>query len=220
MPTTSQKFIVKIDNECVILDSNCYGGILERKEVIGKTCFDFLHPDYHDIFRSTISQVYETGEDVEFLTQAIRVENGPYRWFENRAYATLKDGVIDAVTMVSTDITEEMEHRKAKDERERLVEDVTTTMTDFLSDLEKKFVVDTDGRIKTNGYRTLRDKITDTNEKVTKILDPKDGIFPAVQAVATRVKSLETTRRIFGWAVGAIYVALVTGTINKLFGLW
>lgn len=89
-------------------------------------------------------------------------------------------------------------------ERETLLNDLRQIVATILSE---------------NGYPVLREKIHDTNDKITllvekmdRLIDPEIGVFPRLQA-------LETFKRVFVWAIGALYLAGLTGLANYVFNI-
>jgi PAS domain S-box-containing protein len=76
--------------------------------VIGRTVYDFTHPDYHDALRTVIEQVLTTGESASCETIGIR-RSGVQDWFDNRLGPVKQHGEIVGLTMISTNITERRE---------------------------------------------------------------------------------------------------------------
>ncbi len=79
-------------------------GILPE-EFIGASAIDFVEPEFREVAKETIEQVFETGQGGVYTVTA----PGPYRkvaWYENHVGPLMLTGKVVAVTVISSDITE------------------------------------------------------------------------------------------------------------------
>ncbi len=95
--------IMTIDEDGTILFLNRLQPGYTRDELIGKTVYDFLQPEFHETFRRVLRTTFRTGKTTRFEGRG--PETNP-QWFLNRLGAVRHNGKIVGVTMISTNIDE------------------------------------------------------------------------------------------------------------------
>lgn len=78
---------------------------LEPATVIGKDFCDFLQPEYHDVARNCLKQVFRTGEAASYETIGAGPD-GTLAHYVTNVGPVILDGTIIAATLISKDITE------------------------------------------------------------------------------------------------------------------
>ncbi|MCP4605531.1 MAG: response regulator [Proteobacteria bacterium] len=85
----------------------------KEEDVIGKSIYDFVHPDHCDLTRDTIKKVYQSGRPTSFETKAFGPDNSLVR-HETRFIPILSGGKVVSLIGVVTDITD---RKQAEEER-------------------------------------------------------------------------------------------------------
>ncbi len=127
----------------------------EVEEMLGRSSYDFFHPD--DLIKTRLSQLKITEQPESFaLNYRARRKNGSYLWFESTS-KTVRDelsGEIVEIVTVSRDITmrKAVEENLAESERrlEQIIETVQSGIT--LSDQKGHFDVFNTAMEKLTGY--------------------------------------------------------------------
>jgi len=97
-------FVMAVDREHNIRYINHTVAELSVEDILGKSVYDFIVPEFHNIARDCITSVFETGQSM--LYEAIGPgENNTNAWYENRASAIRRDDSIVAVAIVGTDFS-------------------------------------------------------------------------------------------------------------------
>ncbi len=78
------------------------------KDVIGHKVYDFVQPEYRDLAKLKIENVFASGETDYYLSAALGPE-GTVAWYDNHLGPIKQGGEVVAVTIVGTDITERKE---------------------------------------------------------------------------------------------------------------
>jgi diguanylate cyclase (GGDEF)-like protein/PAS domain S-box-containing protein/putative nucleotidyltransferase with HDIG domain len=87
------------------------------EETIGKTVYDFVQPEYHDILKKSIDQVFQRGEVGTYEV----VGTGPggrASWYETQFGPIKRDGRVVAATLITTDTTDRKRAEEALRESE------------------------------------------------------------------------------------------------------
>jgi PAS domain S-box-containing protein len=100
----SSDFIVILDRDGTILSINHTAPGFTSEEAIGKSTYDFTDPEYHAIIRETIEEVWRTGVAGSYETEG-QGPHGAHAWYETQVVPLKKEGRIDAVLQISSDIT-------------------------------------------------------------------------------------------------------------------
>jgi len=97
--------IVNLDRNGTILFINNTIPGYTVEGTIGKTVYDFIPPEYHEITIKAIETVFKTGESVNFETKVIG-SDGCHIWYSTSLGAIKEGEKIISVAQVSTNISE------------------------------------------------------------------------------------------------------------------
>jgi len=112
--------IMTIDEDGTILFTNRLQPGFTRDQVIGKTIYDFLEPEFHKTFSQALRTTFRTGKTTHFEGRG--PESAPL-WFLNRLGAVKHGDKVVGVTMISTNIDEFKRTQEAlRDHSRRIVE--------------------------------------------------------------------------------------------------
>ncbi|MCJ7422747.1 PAS domain S-box protein, partial [Candidatus Bathyarchaeota archaeon] len=75
------------------------------EEIVGKSIYDFIDPQHHNLVKKTIEQVFQTGEGSRYGISGVGPK-GSVAWYETHAGPIKHDGQTVAVTLITTDLTE------------------------------------------------------------------------------------------------------------------
>ncbi|GMU24847.1 MAG: hypothetical protein AMXMBFR13_49180 [Phycisphaerae bacterium] len=110
--TNSPDLVSTVDREGRVLYVNRFLPGHTPEDVIGRSVFDFIAPEYRQEAREAMERVFETGEPARYEIRA----QGPgqtHAWYESRMGPVRHEGRVVALLTVSTDVTE----RKAAKEQ-------------------------------------------------------------------------------------------------------
>ena len=133
----SPDFITIVDRDATIQFINHTIPELTVEEVIGKSLDDFTVPEYHDIYRRTIDQVFQTGQADSLVTSWV----GPNRrtnWYETRIAPINQDGQVVAVMLISRDITERKGTEEVLRRSEEKYRDLVERVKDVIYTLDAR----------------------------------------------------------------------------------
>jgi len=109
--------IILVDHDRTIQSINHVVEGLDAKDVIGRSIYDFIQPESHDITRGVVDRVFETGEPGYYVIKGV----GPDKrisWYETRTGAIKIDEEVVSVVQVTSDITERRQMEGALRESE------------------------------------------------------------------------------------------------------
>lgn len=147
----SPDFITFVDRDATIHFINRPISALTMEEALGKRLYDFTQPYYHDKYRKTLAQVFQTGQANSLVTRRAGPD-GHTNWFENRIVPIKHDRQVVAAMLTSTNITElkqaEEELEKYRKYLEEQVEESTKQIEEINAELEAfEFSVSHDLRV-------------------------------------------------------------------------
>jgi PAS domain S-box-containing protein len=90
---------------------------LTIEETIGKSIYDYIEPEYHNVVRETIEHVLRTAEPGRYEIRRFG-PHGHSSWYETEVGPVKHDRQIVAVTLITTDITERKKAEHALRESE------------------------------------------------------------------------------------------------------
>jgi PAS domain S-box-containing protein len=90
---------------------------VDIKDVIGRSIYEYILPEYHDEVKNIIRSVFQTGEFGSYEVGAID-SSGKTLWFETKVSPIKQDDKILAVSLISTEISERKRVEKALKESE------------------------------------------------------------------------------------------------------
>jgi len=145
-------FIIIVDPEYKIQFINRAAAGSMKEEVIGKSAYDFIEPPFHKEAGKALLQTFATGQSCSLVARGID-SRGKKGWFENRLAPIKHNGSVEAVMVVSTEITK---RRKADEKLKQSREFLTNTInaledTFFVKDQEHRWTVLNDAACKAIG---------------------------------------------------------------------
>jgi len=102
----SPDIILRIDDQGVITYINYEYSNQKPEDILGKIIYDFIPLDFQEIARSTINNVFQTGESFTFENLGISIDDS-ILWYRNNVAPLNKNGKVVAATIIVTDISEE-----------------------------------------------------------------------------------------------------------------
>ena len=93
-------------NGTIQLLNRTFSGV-SPQEIVKKSAYDFVLPDYHDALRSAISRVFSTGSHERLEVGAVVSGGGAVVMAEVRIVPVFRDNQVTAATCIVSDITEQ-----------------------------------------------------------------------------------------------------------------
>lgn len=132
-----QDIVMTIDFDGRILGINrLVTDKVDRKTVIGASQFDFIHPDYHDQVKETISRVLETGEMGKYTILGVGPSGKMDTWYETRIVPDYEVGEMVSLSLITTDITERKKAENALRESEEKFRNIVEQSKDGIAILQ------------------------------------------------------------------------------------
>jgi PAS domain S-box-containing protein len=78
---------------------------LDVKDIIGRSIYDYIQPDSHDITRETVDRIFETGEPGYYEIKGVGPD-GRISWYGTRMSSIKIDEEVVSIIQMSSDITE------------------------------------------------------------------------------------------------------------------
>ncbi|MFH1539473.1 MAG: PAS domain S-box protein [bacterium] len=110
--------IMIVDRDGMIRFINHTVAGLTREEAVGKSHYDFIEPEFHDVVRETLNRVFQTGEIDGYEIRGTGPD-GQISWYQSMIGPIRREGRIDAATIIVTDITEHKHSEKEREEMQR-----------------------------------------------------------------------------------------------------
>ena len=175
--------IMMVDNKGVIRYINKTIPPYTQEGTIGKSLYEYTQAEQHDIMRKSLKKVFKRGEPDSYEISS-KIPKIGIVWFNTKMVPVKRDGSVDSVIMVSTDITERKKAEEAIRESEERFKMIFEYAPDayYLNDLRGNFI---DGNIaaeKLTGYK--RDELVGKSFLKLKLL-PADQI-PRAAALLVR----------------------------------
>ncbi len=92
-----------------------------REDVIGHPAEEFVAPEYRQRVEQAIEQVFETGQPTAYDTR-VATDQGEF-WYSVRVGPVIQDDRVTRVSMVSTDITDQVNRERAREHEQALLEE-------------------------------------------------------------------------------------------------
>ncbi len=97
-------FIMNIDRDAKILYIN-HTRYTPVEETIGTSCYNWVAPEYHAIYREILTKVFDVG-DSDSLEASFNHPDGTVHWYETRFIPIKEDEKVEMVLIIAQDITE------------------------------------------------------------------------------------------------------------------
>ncbi|MFX1257724.1 MAG: PAS domain S-box protein [Promethearchaeota archaeon] len=137
--------IINLDGKIQFINHIVAG--IDIKNVIGSSIFTFIQPEYHNLVRKTIKNVFKTEVPSCYEIRGIG-PHGRISWYETQIAPIKNDGQVVAVSLISTDITQ---RRKAE---QNLIESEKKYRTLFEKSPYAVLLLDFQGNIRDINYIT------------------------------------------------------------------
>ncbi|MCK4815365.1 PAS domain S-box protein, partial [bacterium] len=98
--------ILIAERDGTILSANHAIPGADAKEVIGKTVYNYTEPEYHDVVKTSLARVFETGEPGSYQTVGVG-SNQSRAWYETSIAPIMRNDEVIDVILISRDITEQ-----------------------------------------------------------------------------------------------------------------
>jgi len=108
------------------------------EEIVGKSIYDFIDPEHHNLVKKTIEQVYQTGEGGRYEISGVGPKGG-VSWYETHVGPIKRDGQVVSVTLITTDITERKKVEEALRESMESYRELTESISDVFFAMDKDF---------------------------------------------------------------------------------
>jgi PAS domain S-box-containing protein len=139
----SPDFIAIVDRDLRIQFLNRPGKGLALEDVVGHPVGEFTQPEHRGLQAEMYRRVFSTGQAVTYETPW-QSPDGEVRWLQSRLGPVLRDGQVQQVVLVSTDITErrraEEQARRSEARWRSLVENAPDTILIVDKELRLQFV--------------------------------------------------------------------------------
>ena len=122
--------IIIADRDGKIQFINAHDPGYKPENIIGNNIYEYILPEYHDIARSKIEYVFETGQTANYESMVARPDKTI--WYDTQVGPLKKDEEIVAVTLIATEITERKKAEKALQESEQKYRLITENARDFI----------------------------------------------------------------------------------------
>ncbi len=111
--------VIVVDRDNIIQYLNRSVPGLSGEEAIGKSQFDYIEPEHHDIVRKTIDKVFQTGEHDSYTIKGTGIDGG-VSWYSSSVGPVERDGETVAVSIFTSDVSDrknaEEDLKKSRDE--------------------------------------------------------------------------------------------------------
>jgi PAS domain S-box-containing protein len=137
---SSDNVIVRADCDGIINYINHTVTGLSKDKVIGKTLYDYVDPKYHKLVRETLEKVVNTGKPANYELKGVG-PRGSSAWYHNTISPIIHDGKINAVTIITKDITDQKKAEITIKESEEKYKSIIETAPTIIIVIDKNFII-------------------------------------------------------------------------------
>ncbi|MBN2082360.1 PAS domain S-box protein [bacterium] len=130
--SNSPCFITIVDSDYKIVYINHVAGGARIDQVLASSIFDFIEPRFHDQARQAINSVLATGQPAVF-TALIKAPDGTDAWLESNVGPVYLEDEIQAVSIISQDVTAIRRAQRDQQARKELYEHLISSMGEGLA---------------------------------------------------------------------------------------
>lgn len=112
-------FIAVVDESGSMQFLNHFRPGFDPAMVVGRPVYDFLQPEYHDVARKSLQQVFQTGEPASYECSGAGPE-GTVSEYVTDVGPVILDGKIIAATLISRDLTDRKRAERAQQQERNL----------------------------------------------------------------------------------------------------
>jgi PAS domain S-box-containing protein len=109
------------------------------EEIVGRSICDFIGPEYHNVVKKTIEQVFQTGEGRSYEISGVGPK-GSVSWYATQVGPIKQDGQIVSATLITTDITERKKMEKQLKEYSEHLEEKVEERTNQLKEAQEQLL--------------------------------------------------------------------------------
>jgi PAS domain S-box-containing protein len=110
------------------------------EEIVGRSVYDFIDPEHHNVVKKIIEQVFQTGEGGRYEISGVGPK-GSVAWYATHVGPIKRNGQVASVTLITTDFTE----RKKAEEALKDAKQKWASLTENTDDIV--MIVDSEGII-------------------------------------------------------------------------
>lgn len=148
--------IIITDSKCVIQFINKTMPPYTLEETIGKTIYEYVPREQHDVLENSLRKVFETGKPDSYEISS-DIPKTCIMWFSTKIVPIKHDGKVSGAILISTDITE---RKRAEEELIRLSSAVKmSTDSIVIGDLDAKIIDVNEATLKMYGTDEKADLI-------------------------------------------------------------
>jgi PAS domain S-box-containing protein len=153
-------FIMEADRDGKILFINYTVPEMTAEQAIGTSLYDYISPESQEVYVSTLGRIFETGEPARVETVGLGPE-GRTSYYQTRFAPVERDGRVDTVLVIATDVTERRRAEEAVRESEQKLRIMFATIKDglIMTDMNGRVVDTNDEALKIYGYSDMGELI-------------------------------------------------------------
>ncbi|MFC1651215.1 PAS domain S-box protein, partial [Candidatus Latescibacterota bacterium] len=103
---SSSDLIMRVDRKGTIKYINYVLSGFKKEEVIGRTIYDFLSPEFHKKIKSSLRRVFDTGESASIESTGVGAENA-LRWYKLNIGPIKAGKKVVSATLIAIDVTDQ-----------------------------------------------------------------------------------------------------------------
>jgi PAS domain S-box-containing protein len=151
--TSVPDIVMLVGRDSIIQFINNTVSGMKTQDVIGKSIYDYIQPDHHDIVRKAMNGVFKTGKPGYYEIQGAGPD-GRISWYETRIGPIEHDGRVVAVIQITSDITERKQAETVLQESEERYRTVIEGAHDMIQSVRSdgSFIFANPAWLQTLGY--------------------------------------------------------------------